>query len=240
MYMGYKLVTIAVMVILASNFLSGCRENKVRPQENSEKIECRLYWIADNYYEDSLVQAKERYPFSRQVSLNYLLINHTNDVVFVPFTTWNDTAICSQIQGYLCNNPIDISIHKRTDFSFEIGSNDTTHVEIRIYGKALKKIGIDEQISLKWIVANFTPHYITCNEDRIKSKFDQCPTISFTKNDTIAYHYRTSDMDENIQCIAESGRLTSTTHGGALTTTRGYNRVVIRQNGTKISGDGSC
>ena len=195
MFMRSINTIICFLLLLLTTFCGiGCRNKSNSISKYPCKIECRLYWVADNYYEDSLMQANQKHPHMRQISLNYLLINHTSSNMFVPMKTWIDTTICSQISAFIKNKQLNIRIHKRTSFyNYVIAANDTTMIKIVIKGSDLKKAGISERTNLKRIVSNLSLFYLPCSCDNKKSKYQLCSDILFSKNDTILYYYRPKD-----------------------------------------------
>lgn len=149
-------------------------------------VECRLYWASDTYPEE-IEEAKES--DTRFIRLHYLIINNMQKECFLPIKRTNDSLCCSEICAYIDNNPIYTWFSADTRWKGILKPNDSIHAELKIPEWVLDSARINKKVKLPQLLYLLNLKYNRCLSDSIFSS-SKIPRLSFTKNDTIAVHYK--------------------------------------------------
>jgi hypothetical protein len=195
--------------IIFSLIIVGCRNNPkgmtaiTKTDVNSSNknlVECRLFWIADNYYEDNKLRSAQTE--NRRIMLGLTIFNRTNKTVYIPFksTVYNGidsinyrSSINLYVKGKIVSRWLDIRVNfiKR-----ELKPADSTYIIVRFYGTEFKKAGVNEKIPLKKLMALTSLKYKKCLSDTVFSKYP-ISDIVFTKTKYPKIRYRqTTDTEE--------------------------------------------
>jgi hypothetical protein len=187
--------------IIFSLIIVGCRNNPkgmtaiTKTDVNSSNknlVECRLFWIADNYYEDNKLRSAQTE--NRRIILGLTIFNRTSKTVYIPFEETVDendsinyrSSINLYVKGKIVSRWLDISVNfmKR-----ELKPADSTYIRVRFYGTEFKKAGVNEKIPLKELMALTSLKYKKCLSDTVFSKYP-ISDIVFTKTKYPKIRYR--------------------------------------------------
>jgi hypothetical protein len=172
--------------------LSACNESII---EKNKNVECRLYWIGDSYPEKVESIAPDAF---RIIKFHYLIINNTSDTYFLPIRN-NRVAIdnekfCSEVLASIDNKPITTLLYTDTRWKGVLKPQDSIYTEFKIPEWVLDSAGVNKRIKLQELIKTLKMEYNSCKSDTIYSKFS-IPDLLFTKNDTIAMHYKKTNQN---------------------------------------------
>jgi hypothetical protein len=189
------------IIIIFSLIIVGCRNNPkgmaaiTKTDVNSSNknlVECRLFWIADNYYEDNKLRSAQTE--CRRIILGLTIFNRTSKTVYIPFEETVDendsinyrSSINLYVKGKIVSRWLDISVNfmKR-----ELKPADSTYIRVTFYGTEFKKAGVNEKIPLKELMALTSLKYKKCLSDTVFSKYP-ISDIVFTKTKYPKIRYR--------------------------------------------------
>lgn len=190
------------IIIIFSLIIVGCRNNPkgmtaiTKTDVNSSNknlVECRLFWIADNYYEDNKLRSAQTE--SRCIVLGLTIFNRTSKTVYIPFKAPIDvnndsinyrSSINLYVKGKIVSKWLSIcyNLTKR-----ELKPADSTYIIVRFYGTEFKKAGVNEKIPLKKLMALTSLKYKKCLSDTVFSKYP-ISDIVFTKTKYPKIRYR--------------------------------------------------
>ncbi len=178
--------------IIASIFIlflfSNCINNGA---ETDKGVECRLYWISDSYPIETESAEKDDF---RMISLHYIIINNTKKEFFLPINgsislDKVDTAYCSEIIASIDKKPIDTWFLTDIRWCSILKSGDSIRANLKIPEGRLEQVNIKKNIRLESLLSILELKYSECLSDTIYST-KPIPQLHFTKNDTIAIHYK--------------------------------------------------
>ena len=172
--------------------LSACNESII---EKNKNVECRLYWIGDSYPEKVESIAPDAF---RIIKFRYLIINNTSDTYFLPIRN-NRVAIdnekfCSEVLASIDNKPITTLLYTDTRWKGVLKPQDSIYTEFKIPEWVLDSAGVNKRIKLQELIKTLKMEYNSCKSDTIYSKYS-IPDLLFTKNDTIAMHYKKTNQN---------------------------------------------
>ncbi len=179
------------VIVISMSFLFllvGCSSRNVKMDK---VVECRLFGISDTYPKE--VEKAERDDM-RFIRLHYLIINNMSEECFVPIRRsiayGDDSLYCSTICAYIDNKPINTWFSTDTRWDGLLKPKDSVRAELKISEWILDSAKVDKRILLAELLKMLDVRYTQCNSDTIFSS--HIPQLYFTKNDTIAIHYKDS------------------------------------------------
>ena len=178
---------IIVLFVLFLSFMLNCSNKSTNIDK---EVEFRLYWISDTYPEKIEYVNETDIRFIR---LHYLIINNMTDECFLPIKRSiafeDDSMYCSEIRAYIDNNPIYSWLFTDIKWKGKLKPNDSIHAELKIPEWVLDSAKVNKRIVLTELLRVLDVRYNRCLMDTIFSS-SHIPQLYFTKNDTIAIHYR--------------------------------------------------
>lgn len=154
--------------------------------EDTLEVECRIYYVFDNFMEDSLIQ-KESYTIDRYVYLHMRITNMSSQKKYVPLAEL-DSMYKSHIAIYL--NDIDISLYSMYEDNRHriLAPHDTTFIRIVAGGSKLEKAGVCKNIPLTDLLDKIQIRYYRDDKDTVLSKYQISDMeIQWDKNLIIEY-----------------------------------------------------
>lgn len=187
-----------IIIVLSVLFLSLMSNCDNRSTNTDKVVEFRLYWISDTYPKKT-ENAKET--DMRFIRLHYLIINNTTDECFLPIKSIDNPMFCSEILAYIDNKPIPSWLSTDIRWKGKLKPNDSIFAELKIPEWVLDSAKVNKRIVLTELLRIIDVRYKRCISDTIFSP-TPIPQLSFTKNDTIAIHYRdtTTLLNDAILC----------------------------------------
>ena len=165
-------------------------------------VECRLYWASDTYPQE-IEEAKES--DTRFIRIHYLIINNMQEECFLPIKRTSvfkdDSLYCSEICANIDNKPIYSWFSTDIRWKGTLKPNDSIHAELKIPEWILDSAKINKKIPLPKLLNLLNLKYYRCLSDTFFSSL-RIPKLSFTKNDTMAVHYKnfTDRISNGILC----------------------------------------
>ena len=179
-----------IIIVLSVLFLSLMSNCDNRSTNTDKVVEFRLYWFSDTYPKKT-ENAKET--DMRFIRLHYLIINNTADECFLPIkrsiALEDDSMYCSEICAYINNKPIYSWLSTDTRWKGMLKPNDSIRAELKIPEWVLDSAKVNKRIVLTELLRVIDVRYNRCLLDTVFSS-SRIPQLYFTKNDTIAIHYR--------------------------------------------------
>lgn len=180
-------IAIAFVVILV-NMLLSCNANYRNhiSNEDSVAVDCFIFYIFDNFMEDSLLQ-KENCNKDRRITLELKLKNNSSINKYIPFAGLSFPQYSSRIGFYV--NGIDISgIYLNGKKNRILAPYDSTYVKLIIRGYDLKKAGLRENFPLPELLTKIHLRYDKDERDTVFSKYPISDmNITCSKNLIIEY-----------------------------------------------------
>ena len=174
------------IIVLSVSFLSFMLNCSNRNTTIDKEVEFRLYWIYDTYPKKT-EKAKET--DMRFIRLHYLIINNMTDECFLPIKSIDDPMFCSEILAYIDNKPIPSWLSTDIRWKGKLKPNDSIFAELKIPEWVLDSAKVNKKIVLTELLKVMNVRYNRCLMDTVFSS-SRIPQLYFTKNDTIAIHYR--------------------------------------------------
>lgn len=191
-------IAIAFVAILV-NMLLSCSSNcrNYISNEDSLAVDCSIFYIFDNFMEDSL-QQRENCNKDRRITLELKLKNNSSINKYTPFTGLSFPQYNSRIGFYV--NGVDISgIYLNGKKNRILAPHDSTYVKLIIVGASLKRAGLRENIPLRELLTKIHLHYDKDERDTVFSKYPISDmNIMWSKNliiEYLPYEHRNTFID---------------------------------------------
>ena len=162
--------------------------NCVNNEKKTDKgVECRLYWIGDSYPLNTSNAGKNDF---RMISLHYLIINNSSEDYYLPIKRGipydkEKSTVLSEISVTIDKEPIDTWFSTDIRWNGILKHGDSIHANLKIPERLLD----NKRIELMNLLSTLELNYKMNIADTINSDY-KIPLLVFTKNDTIAIHYR--------------------------------------------------